>query len=138
MRKAIEDVTAFHLACDVPVLGRPTPPSGEVLRRRIRLVTGEYAELIDALTQSQPVAIADALADSIYVLVGTALELGLPLGAVWDIVQAHNMMKVNPETGKVLKDHTGKVLKPEGWTAPEYEISKLLLSRGLEIKDWYV
>jgi predicted HAD superfamily Cof-like phosphohydrolase len=30
-----------------------------------------------------------------------------------------NFAKIDPTTGKVRKREDGKVLKPEGWTAPE-------------------
>jgi predicted HAD superfamily Cof-like phosphohydrolase len=63
--------------------------------------------------------IADAIADSIYVLVGTALEYGIPLDRVWNAVQAANMAEVDPVTGLVRKRTDGKILKPDGWLPPD-------------------
>jgi predicted HAD superfamily Cof-like phosphohydrolase len=63
--------------------------------------------------------IADAIADSIYVLVGTALEYGIPLDRVWAAVRAANMAKVDPVTGLVRKRADGKILKPDGWQPPD-------------------
>lgn len=54
------------------------------------------------------------LADLIYVAVGAALELGIPLGAVWAEVHTANMRKVGGG-----RRGDGKVLKPEGWTPPD-------------------
>ena len=64
----------------------------------------------------------------IYIAVGTALELGIPLEPVWDEVHRSNMAKVDPETGKVRKREDGKVLKPEGWVRPD--IAGAIYGRG--------
>ena len=76
-------------------------------------------ELLPAMEAGDMPEIADAMADSIYVIVGAALEYGIPLDRVWAAVQRANMAKVDPATGKVRKRHDGKVLKPEGWTPPD-------------------
>ena len=39
--------------------------------------------------------------------------------AAWREVMNTNFAKIDPETGKVIKRADGKVLKPEGWKAPE-------------------
>jgi hypothetical protein len=61
---------------------------------------------------------ADALTDLVVVIVGMALELGIPLDRTWNEVQRSNMAKAGPD-GKVTKREDGKVLKPEGWTPPD-------------------
>lgn len=114
------DVGRFHAACEVP--GLPLGDSTIVedrLALRMRLMTEELNELYTAMTEEVcAVKTADALADLIYVVVGTALEFGIPLHAVWEEVQRANMSKLGPD-GKALKDSQGKVLKPEGWTPPD-------------------
>jgi predicted HAD superfamily Cof-like phosphohydrolase len=50
----------------------------------------------------------------VYVLIGTALEFGIPLQAVWDRVHASNMNKVGGG-----QDAKGKIQKPPGWIAPD-------------------
>lgn len=51
-------------------------------------------------------------------LVQMARWYGIPLQAVWDEVQRSNMAKV--VDGVVVRDPvTGKILKPDGWTAPD-------------------
>jgi predicted HAD superfamily Cof-like phosphohydrolase len=100
----------------------PQVPSQDRQKLRYDLIVEEVVkELLPALVQEDLVQIADALADSIYVLVGTALEYGIPLDRVWAVVQRANMAKVDPTTGKVRKREDGKVLKPEGWTAPDID-----------------
>jgi predicted HAD superfamily Cof-like phosphohydrolase len=60
---------------------------------RLRLILSEAAELAAALADDDMVEVADALADLDYVTIGTAVQFGLPHGAVWDAVQASNMRK---------------------------------------------
>jgi predicted HAD superfamily Cof-like phosphohydrolase len=39
--------------------------------------------------------------------------------AAWKEVMDTNFAKIDPTTGKVIKRADGKVLKPEGWKAPQ-------------------
>ena len=124
----IADVAAFHAKFGVPVLTKPTVPSAERVMLRCGLVTEEYSELVTAMgfrpygaIESEPPVgpvdlpeTADAIADLIYVLIGTAHEFGIPLAEVWRRVQDSNMAK---EGGATRPD--GKVLKPQGWMAPD-------------------
>jgi predicted HAD superfamily Cof-like phosphohydrolase len=122
MKKLMEDVKAFHLACDVPILGSPIVPDYDRKQLRINLIEEEVnKELIPAMLADNLLEIADAMADSIYVIVGAALEYGIPLDKVWEAVQRANMNKVDPVTGKVRRREDGKILKPDGWQAPDIE-----------------
>lgn len=58
-------------------------------------------------------AVADGLADLIYVCVGAALAFGIPLERVWAEVQRANMAK---DGGG--RSEAGKILKPDGWQPP--------------------
>jgi predicted HAD superfamily Cof-like phosphohydrolase len=118
MLKLLNDVRAFHEACDVPVFTKPQFPSRERIELRQRLLREEYFEWLSAITNRDMVEVADALADMIYIIVGTALEFGIPLDRVWDEVQRSNMAKVDPATGRVEKRADGKVVKPENWQGP--------------------
>ena len=119
MRDLIEDVTAFHNACDVPVLHEPAVPPKDRVDLRVALIKEEARELIDAMHEGDLLETADGMADLIYVTVGAALEFGIPLDRVWAAVQTANMAKVDLSTGKVRKREDGKVLKPEDWQAPD-------------------
>lgn len=119
MKKLLDDVRAFHEACGVPVLERPQMPGGDRIMLRRQLIREEFDEFIEATEVGDIVEAADALADIIYVCIGAALEFGIPLDRVWDEVQRSNMAKVDPATGKVRRREDGKVMKPEGWTAPD-------------------
>jgi predicted HAD superfamily Cof-like phosphohydrolase len=86
---------------------------------RQRLLREEYIEWLTAVSERDMVETADALADMVYIIVGTALEFGIPLDRVWNEVHRSNMAKVDPETGRVKRRDDGKILKPQNWTAPD-------------------
>src|SRR3954447_2825262 len=120
MKSLLTDVAAFYIACDVPVLSKLQIPSPERVMLRRNLIDEEVnKELLPAIDRNDLPAIADGLADAIYVIVGTALEYGIPLDRVWEAVQRANMAKVDPATGKVQKRADGKVLKLDGWESPD-------------------
>jgi predicted HAD superfamily Cof-like phosphohydrolase len=119
MATLMHNVADFHEATDTPVyFHMPEIPEAKRCDLRIRLIEEEVAETIKAIRENDIVEVADGLADIIYVVIGTALEFGIPLDLVWAEVQRSNMAKVDPETGKVTKRDDGKVLKPAGWTPP--------------------
>lgn len=115
---SFKDVRAFHEAFEHPILPFPQVPGVNRKTLRARLVTEEYHEFIDALQRNDLVELADAIADLIYVLQGTALEYGIDMNPVWAEVHRSNMAKLGPD-GKPIKDAGGKLLKPEGWTPPD-------------------
>lgn len=66
---------------------------------------------------------ADAIVDEIYFLLGRAVEMGIDLDPLFRAVHIANMCK---EGGATRAD--GKILKPEGWTAPD--IAAELVKQG--------
>jgi len=68
------------------------------------------------------VELADGIADTIYVLLGAAVEAGIKMEPIFAEVQRSNMAKAG---GPVRED--GKRLKPEGWQPPQ--IGKLLMEQ---------
>lgn len=95
---------AFHAHVGAPVLNTPVnwvAPELEKLRRD--LLTEEVCELHDAVASRDMVAIADALADIVYVVVGTAVTYGVPLDDVLQEVHRSNMTKDPGPTGKAVK-----------------------------------
>jgi predicted HAD superfamily Cof-like phosphohydrolase len=94
------------------------------------LVREEVGELEEAMaeyhaaenTQDEQLAKADALdaiCDSIWVLVGLARVMDLPIDQGWDAVTISNFRKVDPQLGTVLRDDHGKIQKPPGWRPPD-------------------
>lgn len=98
-----------------------------------RLVAEEAAETAQALVELEhamrtpgvrnPVnrvaEVADGAIDTIYVCFGLLQSLGVDIELAWDTVHASNLRKLDPDTGKLIKDAGGKVLKPEGWEPPD-------------------
>jgi predicted HAD superfamily Cof-like phosphohydrolase len=76
-------------------------------------------ETTDADLQQDSVELLDGLCDTIVVAMGMAAMAGLPLNEGMDEVNRSNLAKIDPETGRCLKDDGGKILKPAGWTKPD-------------------
>lgn len=114
----IADVRAFHEAIGMPVAERLTVlgPAREKLRQR--LVYEECQEFLAAVSWGDQVETADGIVDLIYVAISAALEMGVPLQAVWDEIHSSNMRKAGPD-GKCKMRADGKVLKPDGWVPPD-------------------
>lgn len=140
MRLAIQDqVRDFMQLGGQDCPERPTRPSTALAMFRYGLIQEELDELRHALDDnSNLVEAADALADLLYVVLGTGVALGINLGPIFDIVHEANMAKYpmccgqswcdivncgNPESHDshptVLRRPDGKVQKPVGWTSPE-------------------
>lgn len=129
MKTAIQDVADFHIACDQPVRGVPhICAPGEVELRKNLINEEVNNELLPAMDRGDLVEIADALADIIYVVIGTAHHYGIPLEAVWNEVQRSNMTKPDPETGKVKKREDGKILKGPGFSPAD--VARILRQHG--------
>jgi len=127
----IADVREFHEKHGVPVLEKLEAPAPARMKLRYDLIREEVEnELIPVLwnlrvlleeecsidEQEFLTQIADGIADSIVVLIGTALEFGIPLDKVWDEVHRSNMTK---EVGDKRED--GKVLKGKNFSLPDLE-----------------
>lgn len=89
----------------------------ECVSLRLRLHAEEYEELVNAMGAGDLVEIADALADLMYVLLGTAVSMGIPLDEVFEEVQRSNMTKLLDG----LKDEGGKVIKGPSYRPPNIE-----------------
>lgn len=93
------------------------------------LVREEIGELEEAMAslyasenkQDEQLAKADtldAICDSIWVLIGLAKVMDLPLEWGWDEVTITNLKKIDAELGSVIRDANGKIMKPDGWRPP--------------------
>jgi predicted HAD superfamily Cof-like phosphohydrolase len=119
----IFDVEQFLKACG-------HEPSHKHISLYYDLVKEEVGELEDAMasfnaaeTEAEIIqAKADALdgiCDSIWVLIGLAQMMNLPLERGWDEVAISNLRKIDAELGRVQRDENGKIMKPEGWRPPD-------------------
>lgn len=112
--KMTQMVLEFHVAMDVPYYDTPVIPDRMRCRLRQDLMQEEISELNKAIDQRDIIEIADGLADTLYVVLGTAWEFGLAhcLGEVFYEVHRSNMTKIDPVTKKPNKRNDGKVMKP--------------------------
>lgn len=82
------------------------------------LIAEEYDEFCEAVVMRDDVEQLDACMDMIWVILGYCHMKGFDVDGAWAEVARSNLDKINSETGKVIKNAAGKVMKPEGWTAP--------------------
>ena len=85
----------------------------------VNLINEEVGELQAAIEDEDKVEQLDALIDILVVVTGAIHSLGADGEGAWNEVMATNFAKIDAETGKVRKREDGKILKPEGWKAPE-------------------
>lgn len=111
MKDAMKAVREFYNKFNIPI-GQSFQDRD---RRQLRmsLLVEEFNEYLDGELLNDKVTIADALADMIYIICGTALEYGIPLAVVFDEVQRSNMTK-NPSENR----EDGKILKGPGYEPP--------------------
>ena len=112
MTNVFKDIDTFHTACD-------QEPSAANYKMYLSLVDEEVSELVEAVLADDQVEQLDALVDILVVTMGAIRAGGFDGEGAWKEVMNTNFAKIDPETGKVRKREDGKVLKPEGWKAPE-------------------
>ena len=117
LREMHFDVMDFHQTFGHPINIRPTLQPEDRAHARADWLIEEANELKEAKTIAEQ---ADAYIDSIYFAIGGLVELGVVPNPLWKAVQAANMAKVWPD-GTVHRNEIGKVLKPDGWSAPNIE-----------------
>ena len=114
MTNPFEDIETFGTACD-------QPPSEANYKMYLSLIEEETDELLEAIADNDKVEQLDALIDILVVTMGAIRAAGWDGEGAWKEVMDTNFAKIDPVTGKVRKREDGKVLKPEGWKAPELE-----------------
>lgn len=111
-------VLEFHKIYGLPIGEKPELPTEEVRDMRRSLIFEELIEYIDAEDSNDIVAIADALADLVYVCIGACITYGIPFDAVFNEVQRSNMSKLGRD-GKPIYREDGKVLKGPDFYEPD-------------------
>lgn len=84
------------------------------------ILSEEFSEYLQAEKDDDLIEIADALADIIYVALGTAVAYGIPMDRVFDEVHRSNMSKLDRD-GNVVRRDDGKILKSCEWSPPQIE-----------------
>ena len=112
MTNPFQDQARFMQACDQTV--------GSVNLDQYALYLDLIREEVQELEDSRhPVSDLDAMIDILVVTIGAIHSMGADAEGAWNEVMRSNLAKIDPDSGTVLKREDGKVLKPEGWTAPE-------------------
>lgn len=121
MSEAMHAVAEFHATFGLPMSATPQQdvPS-QLAALRVELLREEFEEFRSAVRRNDAVAIADALADIVYVAYGSAITYGIDLDLVIREVHRANMSKLGPN-GVPLMREDGKVLKPRTYTPPVIE-----------------
>lgn len=137
LREALDEATGHSIENDVRIMciayGQPAPdvpqiPDADTVELRITLLDEEVDELKKALRAGDLVEVADGVADVITIAYGTGVAAGIPTDDVLAEVHRTNMLKIDPETGLVLKRADGKTIKPVGWKGPR--IAEILAAHG--------
>lgn len=122
-----DKVRVFHDAIGTETPTRPVILTPERYALRRDLIEEEFLEWITAYSAGNLVEMADALADLLYVVYGTAHESGLPIDRIFAEVHRSNMTKFNPD-GSIPKRADGKALKAATWEPPK--IKEILEDAG--------
>src|SRR3989442_15075174 len=88
-----KDVLEFHKKFECLINNKPTGLLQYFWKQRLKLIKEEYKELKYATEINDMVEVADALADLLYVTLGTAVSCGIDLEPIWDEVHKTNMAK---------------------------------------------
>jgi len=124
MHSMSRDVAAFHaLVLNTYAEATPSLISMEYCMERARFLHEELTEFTDSAATGDIVGVSDALADIVYVALGTAYKMGLPFDKIWDAVQEANMRKV---PGQTKRGNAVDARKPEGWVGPEAAIARAI------------
>ena len=117
MTNWFKDVENFHKAFGQRIGTKPELPNDNERSLRMRLLAEEFSEYNSAEYDNDLIEVADALADIIYIALGTAVSYGIPLDTIFDEVHRSNMAKL--VDGKVFRRADGKIKKPDGWQPPD-------------------
>ena len=114
--------------CEATGIEIPTGPQNLSRHRatlRFNLMAEENTEYLEAVVKEDPVEIADALGDMLYILLGTMLEHGMQdyMVRVFTEIHSSNMSKMG-EDGKPILREDGKILKGPNYFRPN--IQKIL------------
>ena len=120
-----DKVRDFHTAFNMKVADEPNLETHDAALR-IKLITEEYNEVVEAIENGNLVDIAKELSDLLYVVYGTAVSFGIDIDTVFDEVHRSNMSKLGADGRPVYRDD-GKVLKGENYVPADVE--KLVLKK---------
>lgn len=134
MKSNFSDVVEFNKRFCIPTPGQVTLITTSDMQERVDFIYEELAELVDGFNKADVEEVADALIDIAYVVMGTAIRLGLPWEELWDDVHRANMAK---QPGITKRNMKYDCIKPEGWVGPKTReiLASHNLGKGDEIGE---
>ena len=119
MKKQLEQLKKFHEAFEHPVAKKPILVEKDTWFLRGTLLSEELEEYAEACNSGNLVEIADALADQLYILLGTMHVHGMAnkMEEIFDEVHRSNMSKLD-EYGNPIYRADGKILKGSDFSEP--------------------
>ena len=86
-----------------------------------KLIREEFDEFMRDYFAGKDEGQLDGCMDMIWVILGYCYMKGFNVEGAWQEVARSNLSKIDTNTGKVKKRKDGKVLKPDGWTPPDFK-----------------
>lgn len=130
MNDAWRKVKAFHELYASPVRNQPEKLSGERVAKRKKWLEEELNEFANASTIEDQ---ADAMIDTIYLALGTLVEMGIKPEPLFQIVHEANMSKLWPDGKPRYRETDGKVIKPPDWKDPQPRINEEIRLQKMEM-----
>jgi predicted HAD superfamily Cof-like phosphohydrolase len=129
MKKQLKQLDEFQVAYNSTRNSKPTLISEDDYSLRYKLGKEELDEYLDACKDGDLIEVADALADQLYILLGTMISHGMGnvIEDIFDEVHRSNMSKLG-EDGKPIYREDGKILKGPNFSSPN--LSKFLSDNG--------
>lgn len=121
-------VQEFHEKYGCSVGLEPNTMSPMTRLVRVRLMTEELSEFVEACTRSDLLKMIDALTDLKYTVEGTAVAMGVDLEPFFREVHRSNMTK------SLDRDSGGKIIKGPDFEPPD--LQKILFLQMDEQPDW--
>ena len=119
------DVGEFHEKFGLDRVPKTAPnfPEPDVLAFRVKFLHEELDEFVKAIEANSLASAADALADLVYVALGTAHLMGIPFDQVWVEVHRANLSKVRAASAddeRSKRGHALDVVKPASFVPPDH------------------
>lgn len=119
----MDAVRAFQKKFNQEYSGPPREMPASVASLRKKLTLEEATELVLAIDRGELDEQLDALIDLLYVLIGTALQLGftsdIVVAAFWRVHHANMQKELAPSRQASKRDSAWDIVKPEGWVKPD-------------------
>jgi len=120
MSKTFTDVSVFLRAVGQDIPSSPQQTVSDQAELYKKLIKEEVTEFWEAEAASDDVEEIDACFDMMWVIIGYMKSRGWDCENIWDEGAKSNLSKIDPVTGSVRRREDGKILKPEGWTPPDF------------------